>query len=49
MCPFQVGDVAHAKMFTDTSGRPRGVGILEFGTKELAKEAVRSDFVGFTF
>jgi RNA recognition motif-containing protein len=37
----QVGDVTHAKLFTDQSGRPRGCGVLEFSSIELAKQAVQ--------
>jgi RNA recognition motif-containing protein len=33
--------VTHAKLYSDQSGRSRGVGILEFATKELAREAIR--------
>ena len=33
--------MTHAKLFTDQSGRPRGCGVLEFSSIELAKQAVQ--------
>jgi len=36
----QVGDVTYVELFNDESDKPRGCGILEFATEELAKQAV---------
>ena len=36
-----VGNVAHVELFNDESGKPRGCGIMEFGTPEIAKEALK--------
>ena len=36
----QVGDVTYVELFSDENEKPRGCGILEFGTKDLAKKAV---------
>jgi RNA recognition motif-containing protein len=35
-----VGDVTYVELFSDENDKPRGCGILEFGTKELAMKAV---------
>ncbi len=35
-----VGDVSYVELFNDESDKPRGCGILEFATEELAKKAV---------
>ena len=35
-----VGDVSYVEMFNDESDKPRGCGILEFATADLAKKAV---------
>jgi len=36
----KVGDVAFVELFNDEKGKPRGCGIVEFGDKETAKQAV---------
>ena len=36
----QVGDVTYVELFQDESDKPRGCGILEFGSEELAQLAV---------
>ena len=36
----QVGEVTYVEMFSDEKDKPRGCGIMEFATKELAKQAV---------
>lgn len=35
-----VGDVTYVELFSDENDKPRGCGILEFGSKDLAKKAV---------
>ena len=35
-----VGDVAYVELFNDENDKPRGCGILEFATEEMAKNAV---------
>ena len=35
-----VGDVTYVELFSDENEKPRGCGILEFGSKDLAKKAV---------
>ena len=35
-----VGDVAYVELFNDENEKPRGCGILEFATEEMAKNAV---------
>ena len=36
----QIGDVTYVELFSDENDKPRGCGILEFGSEELAKKAV---------
>jgi len=36
----KVGNVAFVELFNDEQGKPRGCGIVEFDTKEMAKQAV---------
>ena len=35
-----VGDVSYVELFNDENEKPRGCGILEFATEDLAKNAV---------
>ncbi len=35
-----VGDVTYVELFNDENDKPRGCGILEFASAELAKKAV---------
>ena len=35
----QVGEVTFVEMFNDEDGKPRGCGILEFASAEMAKRA----------
>ena len=35
-----MGDVAYVELFNDENDKPRGCGILEFATEEMAKRAV---------
>ncbi|RZF40426.1 hypothetical protein LSTR_LSTR011196 [Laodelphax striatellus] len=37
----EVGDVSFVKLFVDENDKPRGCGIVEFDTAELAKKAVQ--------
>jgi RNA recognition motif-containing protein len=36
-----VGEVAYVELFNDERGKPRGCGILEFDSEELAQKAIR--------
>jgi len=36
----EVGEVSFVELFEDESGRPRGAGVLELGSAELAKQAI---------
>ena len=36
----EVGDVTYVELFNDENDKPRGCGILEFATEEMAKRAV---------
>jgi len=46
----EVGEVSFVELFEDETGRPRGAGIMEFTTKDLAKKALdkmnRFDYKG---
>ena len=35
-----MGDVTYVELFNDENDKPRGCGILEFATEEMAKRAV---------
>ena len=37
----EVGDVSHATIYSNESGKSRGAGIVEFPTTELAKKALQ--------
>ena len=37
----EVGEVSFVEMFSDERGRPRGCGIMEFESKELAEKAIK--------
>lgn len=37
----EVGNVAYVELYNDETGRPRGCGIMEFDSEELAKKAIR--------
>ena len=36
----EVGEVAYVELFDDEGGKPRGAGVMEFNTVELAKKAI---------
>jgi RNA recognition motif-containing protein len=36
-----VGEVAFVELFNDEKGKPRGCGILEFDTADIAQKAIR--------
>ena len=36
----EVGEVSYVELFDDESGKPRGAGVMEFPTAEMAKKAV---------
>jgi len=46
----EVGEVAYVELFNDESGKPRGAGVMEFPTQEMAKLAIdkmhRFDYKG---
>jgi RNA recognition motif-containing protein len=37
----EVGEVSYVEMFNDESGKPRGAGLMEFSTQEMAKKAIK--------
>ena len=39
-----VGDVTYVELFKDENDKPRGCGIIDFSTKELAKDAVKKTY-----
>ena len=46
----EVGEVSYVELFNDESGKPRGAGVMEFPTQEMAKLAIdkmhRFDYKG---
>ena len=36
----EVGEVSYVELFNDESGKPRGAGVMEFPTQEMAKVAI---------
>jgi RNA recognition motif-containing protein len=46
----EVGEVSYVELFNDESGKPRGAGVMEFSTQEMAKKAInkmhRFDYKG---
>ena len=37
----EVGEVMYVELFNDESGKPRGAGVMEFPTQEMAKKATK--------
>ena len=46
----EVGEVAYVELLDDENGKPRGAGVIEFNTAEMAKKAIdtmhRYDYKG---
>merc|ERR1719179_80431 len=46
----EVGEVSYVELFDDESGKPRGAGVMEFNTADMAKKAIdkmhRFDYKG---